>query len=165
MSTAELEKMERVKWKNKESAIRKLEKNGKVDPLELIEAAMDHRHPCHNDFTWDVEAAARERWRDQARALIRQCKFEVIVEDVGNPVCMYVPSGDDDAVFVSLPKIRSKSQASAVVLAEVAMLHGNASRAYGIALAKTNIVGADIVAQLMSIRDQVAALKAELAEE
>ena len=78
---------------------------------------------------------------------------------------MYVPSGDEDAVFVSLPKIRSKAQASAVVLAEVAMLLGNASRAYGIALAKTGIVGEDVVAQLKSIRDQIAALKEQFGEE
>lgn len=155
----------KVSWKEKEAAIRSLEKNGRVNPVELIEAARSPEHPCHSDFTWDVEQAAQERWRDQARELIRAVKFEVLVEEVGNRVCMYVPSGDDDAVFVSLPKIRSKSQASAVVLAEVAMLLGNASRAYGIALAKTNIVGDDVVAQLLSIRNQVAALKAELGEE
>lgn len=155
----------RVKWESKEAAIRALEKNGRVDPVELIEAARDPNHPCHSDFTWDIEQAAQERWRDQARELIRSVKFEVKVEDVGNAVCMYVPSGDEDAVFMSLPKIRSKAQASAVVLAEVAMLLGNASRAYGIALSKTNIVGAEVVAQLLSIRNQVAALKSDLGEE
>lgn len=155
----------KVSWKEKEAAIRSLEKNGRVNPVELIEAARSPEHPCHSDFTWDVEQAAQERWRDQARELIRAVKFEVLVEEVGNRVCMYVPSGDDDAVFVSLPKIRSKSQASAVVLAEVAMLLGNASRAYGIALAKTNIVGDDVVAQLLSIRNQVAALKDQIGEE
>ena len=51
------------------------------------------------------------------------------------------------------------------MLAEVSMLLGNASRAYGIALSKTNIVGADVVAALMSIRDQVAALKEQLGED
>ena len=155
----------KVSWKAKEAAIRALEKNGRVDPAELIEVARDPEHPCHSSFTWDIEQAAQERWRDQARELIRSVKFEVLVEDVGNRVCMYVPSGDDDSVFVSLPKIRSKSQASAVVLAEVSMLLGNASRAYGIALSKTNIVGADVVAALMSIRDQVAALKEQLGED
>lgn len=154
----------RVKWADKEAAIRSLESGGKIDPLDLIEAARDPGHPCHGDFTWDIEQAASERWRDQARELIRSVKFEVIVEDVGSRVCMYVPSGDEDAVFVSLPRIRSKSQASAVVLAEVAMLLGNASRAYGIALAKTNIVGADVVTQLKAIRELVATLKAELEE-
>ena len=154
-----------VSWEVKEAAIRALEKNGRVDPVELIEAARNPEHPCHDDFTWDVQQAAQERWRDQARELIRSVKFEVRVENIGNAVCMYVASGDDDAVFVSLPKIRSKAQASAVVLAEVAMLLGNASRAYGIALAKTGIVGEDVVAQLKSIRDQAAALKEQLGEE
>lgn len=154
----------KISWKEKEAAIRALEKNGRVDPVELIEAARSPEHPCHGDFTWDVEQAASERWRDQARELIRSVKFEVRVEDIGNAVCMYVPSGDEDAVFLSLPKIRSKSQASAVVLAEVSMLLGNASRAYGIALAKTGIVGADVVAQLKAIRDQVSVVKAGLEE-
>ena len=155
----------KVSWKEKEAAIRALEKNGRVDPLELIEAARNPEHPCHSDFTWNVKQAAAERWRDQARSLIRSVKFEIKVEDIGNAVCMYVPSGDEDAVFVSLPKIRSKAQASAVVLAEVAMLLCNASRAYGIALAKTGIVGEDVVAQLKSIRDQIAALKEQFGEE
>jgi len=152
----------KVSWKEIEAAIRALEKNGRVDPVELIEAARNPEHPCHSKFTWDVEQAAQERWRDQARELIRSVKFEVRVESIGNAVCMYVPSGDDDAVFVSLPKIRSKSQASAVVLAEVAMLLGNASRAYGIALAKTGIIGEEVVSQLKAIRDQIAAVKAGL---
>ena len=112
----------KVSWKEKEAAIRALEKNGRVDPVELIEAARDPEHPCHSKFTWDIQQAAEERWRDQARELIRSVKFEIKVENVGNAVCMYVPSGDEDAVFVSLPKIRSKSQASAVVLSNVPML-------------------------------------------
>lgn len=152
----------RVAWKDKEAAIRSLERGGKVDPLDLIEAARDPSHPCHSSFTWDVEQAAAERWRDQARALIRACKFEVLVEDVTTPVVQYVASPDDDATFISVPKIRSKGKASSVVLAEIRMLHGNAARAYGIALAKSRIVGTDIVAQLGAIRDQLASMLAEM---
>lgn len=154
----------RVAWKVKAAAIRSLENGGRVDPLDLIEAARDPIHPCHSDFTWDVEEAAAERWRDQARALIRQCKFEVIVEDVGTPVVQYVPTGDEDAVFVSLPKIRSKSDATAIVLAEIAALHGLASRVYGIFLAKRGIVGDVVVSQIESVRDLIAAVKSGLEE-
>jgi hypothetical protein len=57
----------KVSWKEKEAAIRSLESGGMVDPLSLIEAARNEDHPCHGDFTWDVEQAASERWRDQAR--------------------------------------------------------------------------------------------------
>ena len=152
----------KISWKEKERAIRSLESKGKINPLDLIEAARDPDHPCHSDFTWDVETAAAERWRDQARALIRACKFEVLVEDVGERVVQYVPSGDDDALFLSLPKIRSSEKTSEVVLAEVSMLLGLASRVYGIALAKQGIVGAVVVSQLGSIRDQVAEIKANM---
>ena len=60
----------KVSWKAKEAAIRALEKNGRVDPAELIEVARDPEHPCHSSFTWDIEQAAQERWRDQAREFL-----------------------------------------------------------------------------------------------
>lgn len=149
-------------WAEKEAAIRSLERKGKVDPWKLLEAARDPRHPCHEDFTWDIEQAASERWWDQARKLIRTCKCQILVdEDVTEPVCQYV-SSPDEPLFLSLPKIRSKETSSTVVATEVAALLGSAARAYGIALAKQDIVGATTVATLKSIRDQVAELKAEL---
>ena len=155
-----------VKWAEKEAAVRVLESNGRVDPLELIEAARAPSHPCHGDFTWDVEQAAAERWRDQARAVIRKCKFEVLVDEtITERVVRYVESPeDDDPSFVSLPKMRSATKVSAVMASEVAMLCGNACRVYGIAVSKSGIVGVDIVQQLGAIRDQLAAMKAELSE-
>ena len=151
-------------WKDKENSIRSLESGGKIDPLQLIEAARDPSHPCHGDFTWDLDLAAAERWRDQARKLIRAVGFEVQVDDVTTPVVQYVSSNDEESVFVSLPKIRSKGKMSAVLLAELRMLHGSASRVYGIALAKQAIVGEDVSAQLGVIRDQLAELKAGMEE-
>jgi hypothetical protein len=111
-----------------------------------------------------VEAAAAERWRDQARALIRACKFEVMVEEVGQKVVCYVPSGDEDSMFVSLPKVRNRAFVDSLLLAEVGMLHGLAARVYGIGLAKQGMVGHEVVAKLGSIRDQLAAVKSELEE-
>jgi hypothetical protein len=151
-------------WKEKEAAIKALERGGKVNPLDLIQAARSPDHPCHNDFTWDIQAAAEERWRDQARAMIRQCKFEVVYEDITTPVVQYVPSGDDETVFLSLPKIRSSSKVSLVLSAELRMLHGLASRVYGIALSKQNIVGTSVVSELEAIKNQLAALKESMEE-
>lgn len=153
-----------IAWKDKENAVRALEKKGKVDPAELIEVARDPSHPCHADFTWDVDTAAAERWRDQARLLIRRCKFEVIVDDVTQPIVRYVESPEDDKVFSSLPKIRSTSKVSSVMLRELSMLHGNAARVCGIATSKAGIVGDAVVIELRSIRDQVAFLKDSLSE-
>ncbi len=151
-------------WKAKEAAVRALENNGTVDPADLITAARNPNHPCHDDFTWDVEAAAMERWRDQARRLIRKCKFAVVVEDITTPVVRYVESPGDEPLFVSLPKIRSTSKVSGILSTELAMLHGNAARVYGIALSKSGIVGADVVGRLEVIRDQLAEMKESVAD-
>ena len=153
-----------VKWSDKESAVKSLQRNGRVDPADLIEAARAESHPCHADFTWDIGQAASERWRDQARKIIRQCKFEVIVEDVTTPVVSYVPSPDEDYTFVSTRKLRSKSDTSYVMVSEVTMLCGLASRVYGIALAKQGIVGVDVVNTLEIVRDTLSGLKSELTE-
>lgn len=95
-----------AKWTDKEAAIKALERGGRVDPNDLIKAARNPDHPCHGDFTWDVDQAASERWRDQARYLIRQCKFEVLVEDHGpRSVTYYVSEAGETDVFQSLPKM------------------------------------------------------------
>lgn len=151
-------------WAEKEAAIRKLERGGRIDPVHLINAAKDPNHPCHDDFTWDIQAAAEERWRDQARSIIRKCKFDVVFEQVTTPVVQYVSGGDDDTTFLSLPRIRSSSKVSSVLSTELKMLHGLASRVYGIALSKQAIVGSGVVSELGLIRDQLGVLKSSMDE-
>ena len=153
-------------WKDKEDAIRNLEVNGEVDPNDLIDAAREPSHPCHEDFTWDKDAAAVKQWRTEARKLIRAVGFLVKVEhcEVSVSVCQYVSSPDEELVFTSLPKMRSKGKVSIVMHKEVTALHGHAARAYGIALAKANLVGQDIVTQLQDIRDQIGIVKKGLEE-
>ena len=152
-----------VSWTLKERAIRSLERGGVIIPGELVEAARDEGHPCHQDFTWDVEEAAKERLHDQARALIRRVTFVIQVEDYGQSVCNYVPGQDlDKAVFVSLPKLRGKARVLQMLASEIAMLHGLSSRVYGIALSKQNIVGTDTVKQLQAVRGLLAGLKDDL---
>lgn len=152
-----------AKWAEKEAAVRALERSGMVDPNDLIKAARHPGHPWHDGFTWDVTQAAAERWREQARAIIRQLHFEVLVEEVGVSVVAYVPNPDkDDHRFASLPKIRSKVKVSLVLAAEIHQLVGVAGRVYGIAVSKQNIVGAGVVTKLRMIRDMVAKLEAEL---
>ena len=150
-----------IRWADKEAAIRSLEKNGRISPDDLVAAARAKGHPCHGDFTWDLKKAARERWRDQARGLIRRVRFEVEIAEATERVVMYVPDdGDgDEHVFRSLPRIRSRIQAGGVLAAEVAQLCGAASRAYGIALAKQALVGPAAVDQLRAIRDLAAELR------
>lgn len=155
-----------VSWETKEKSIRALERNGVVRPQDLIEAARDASHPCHGDFTWDVEKAAQERWWDQARALIRQCSFEVQVEEVGERVVNYVSNGDsDDPVFVSVPKLRGKGKVVAMMLAEISMLHGIVSRVYGLALSKEGILGSGVSVRLKAIKTELRGMKDDLSDE
>ena len=151
-----------AKWADKAAAIRKLEKGGTVDPNDLIKAAKAANHPCHEDFTWDVKTAAAERWRDQARGLIRRVEFVVTVDEATERVVQYVPNDGDEHQFRSLPKVRSKSVVGSLIASEVAMLHGLAARVYGIALAKQGIIGEDKVDVLRMVRDELAKLKVEL---
>ena len=63
-----------------EGALRDLYKrHGRLDPVDVVEAARDPRSVLHNRFEWnDTEAAAK--WRlEQARNLIRSVKIEVEV--------------------------------------------------------------------------------------
>ena len=152
----------KIPWAVKEAAIRSLEAGGKVDPADLIKAARKPSHPCHGDFTWDVDAAAEERWRDQARALIRTCSFEVQVEEVGQRVVNYVASGDDDSLFVSVPKLRGKNKIQALFLSEVAMLLGNASRVVGLATAKSGLIDVEILLPMEEIQRRIRAVKESL---
>jgi hypothetical protein len=149
-----------VKWADKEAAIKALEKNGRVDPNDLIRAARDKDHPCHGDFTWDVDRAAEERWRDQARWLIRQCKFEVVVQDLGpRNVTYYVANEGKDDTFDALPKMRSASAVRNVLDSELASLHGIASRVLGIAEAKRAMVGDKTVKALREVCEIVEGIR------
>jgi hypothetical protein len=154
--------------KAKYEAVRALEHNGGVRPHDLVEAARDPDHACHNDFTWDVEEAARERWHDQARAIIRSFSFTVEIKDVGTAsVSYYVPDpsskdADDepqrDSMFRSVTSIRTKNDSRALFKSEVKQLLGLVSRVYGIAVAKRRLLDDDTVDTLQTVRDLVRGL-------
>lgn len=151
-------------WKEKAAAIKALERQGVVDPLDLVNAAKDPKHPCHDDFTWDIEQAANERWRDQARAVIRKVHFYVQVDETTERVVNYMPCEDaeETPVFRSVMTIRSKGTAKAILVSELSQLIGNVSRVRGYALAKQGVVGEGPAIGLGEIRDAITAMKSEL---
>lgn len=60
------EEMERIK----------LAHNGRLDPEFVVDAMLaDEASPLRPHFTLDVQAAARERWEDQASFLIRSIEL------------------------------------------------------------------------------------------
>lgn len=51
--------------------------DGHVDPDVVVAAAQDPRCILHDEFSWDLEEAAKQCWRDRAQALIRYVKLEI----------------------------------------------------------------------------------------
>lgn len=141
----------------KQEALKELERGGRIRPDDLIRVARDPNHPCHEDFTWDDAKAAEERRHDQARALIRCFRYEV--ELVGGEkvaVPCYIPDpSQESGDFVNVPKLRKQSDIVAMFDAELRQLLGVASRVLGIAESKREVVGADVVGKLLSIRNAI----------
>jgi hypothetical protein len=61
--------------------IRELYKDhGRITPDIVIEDAKNPDSPLHDQFEWNVEAAAMEAWRDTARRLIRSVRIVIQTE-------------------------------------------------------------------------------------
>lgn len=77
-----------------EKALAEIAASGELIPDRVVEAARDPASALHAYFTWDNDEAAK-RWRaEQARALIRSVKIEVIVEERAIVVPRYVHDPD-----------------------------------------------------------------------
>lgn len=68
-------------------------RDGKLDPDMIWQEARAYPegHPFHDYFTWDVSEAARKRWVDEARMLIRTVRFEVQTTRFTASVPLFVP--------------------------------------------------------------------------
>jgi hypothetical protein len=72
---------------------------GDIPTLAVIEAARPPDSPLHPGFTWDVEQAARERWTDQARNIIRSVvrhRMPTDAPEAPRIIQCYVAIGDRD---------------------------------------------------------------------
>lgn len=69
----------KAEWDN---LAKKLGRN--PSPAEIVEAARRPKHPLHACFTWDVAAAAKAHWIDQAQSLIRHLRVTFTAGPVVN---------------------------------------------------------------------------------
>ena len=89
---------------------------------------------------------------------------QVTYDEVTHPVVQFVSSGDEEGNFISLPKIRSRSDVHELMLREVGQLLGVAARVHGIAVSKEGVLGKDFVQKIAGVRNQLAAIKEGLQE-
>jgi len=138
------------------------DKHGRLAPAIVEEEARPEDSPGHPYFTWDDAEAASAFRLEQARTLIRRVKFEVWYEDEPMRVVLYVAEPDaDEAMYLSVPKIRQKGQAVGVMAAELARILGNVNRSLGIARVKAAQLPAGIPDGLEVVRQQVESLLAD----
>ena len=135
---------------------------GRLSTSVVLAEAESPGSPLHEFFEWNDTVAGEAYRLDQARALIRQVKFEVVVEAVTVRSVRYVSEPNDDtSMYVSQPRIRSREHASSVMAAELARLLGNVDRTLGIARIQAAILPDDIAGTLEAVRQSVSDMLAE----
>lgn len=101
--------------------LRQLEDESGFLDLELvIDDARDPNSPMHDQFTWDVNQAAMERWKDQARAMIRSVRYTEQTTKVELDVSHYVSVSQktERAGYMSLDSVRTQKDLSEDVFNE-----------------------------------------------
>lgn len=134
-------------------ALKALEKDGRLTPNAVVEAAKDKASPLHEFFQWDNKKAA-EAWRiEQARNLIARAKVVYTVEHKSITAVAYVrdpsaPSGEQG--YVSITRLRSDAQAAHEAVA------AEFSRAASL------LARAKEIAAVLSCKDEVSRIHGEV---
>lgn len=119
--------------------LKKLESSrGRLDPVDVIDAARPATSPLHACFDWSDREAA-DKWRiAQARDLIRRIKIVVEVNSREVRTVAYVrdtSTAEGEAGYVSTMRI-TKTDMDATIADEIARILGNIERTVSILLAK-----------------------------
>jgi len=90
-----------------------LEKNGRLTPEQVVEAATDKKHPLHGEFEWNNKKAGHLYRMEQARTLIRSVR---LVRGEGASVVREIAyvrdqsKGNRDQGYISVPRLRNEKE-------------------------------------------------------
>lgn len=108
----------------------RLQKEGRGEPSDVVEAARSPKSPMHAQFEWDDSKAAEAHRLEQARYLIRS--IEVVYSEVGGgevaAKAFHVVQGEKSRSYAPVFVERQQSQISEVVERERAVLAGCRAR-------------------------------------
>lgn len=93
--------------------------DGKITPLQLVEAAQDTDSPLHGYFEWDDTEAAQKYREAQARTLLRSCEIKFTVNNRKISVPSYVRDPEADSMaqgYVQTTTIKTDEDAAREVL-------------------------------------------------
>lgn len=113
------------------------DKQGRLTPMGVLDAAQDNDSPLHGFFEWDDSVAAKE-WRvEQARDLIRRVKIVVTVDEVEYKVVKYIRDAEapeSHQGYIETLRIKKKNVA-ATLKDELGQVIGLLARVKGIVAA------------------------------
>ena len=95
------------------------ENGGVLTPSMVVEDAKDRDSPLHDQFEWNLRAAAMQRWLDRARELIRSVRIDVRTDTSVVRVPAYVrdPRADDRSQgYVGTASLRTDADLARVAI-------------------------------------------------
>jgi hypothetical protein len=150
------------------AALRELEdRNGRLTPEIVFEAAKEKAHALHKFFDWNKASAAEKYNLIVARDLIRTVVYTRVIDDHGAVIPRSAPAYVRDPAaspaeqgYIALRKIIANSpSARQIMLAEIARVEAHLARALAVAEA---IGFAD---QVNDVIERVVKLKAQVERE
>lgn len=108
-----MQPMEKEKEEAIHAVLTQLEKRGRLTPDHTIEEARNPKSPLHEEFTWDVQAAALITWRAQARALISRFEINVVVRQTEYRIQEFVEApgkAGREQGYIAFTRIKDKKQ-------------------------------------------------------
>lgn len=112
------------------------DKFGRIDPDRVWQAARDPKHVLHKEFPWDLETAARQRWRARACELIREIRVIVVIEDrkIAAPAYVHDPRELLPSAYIKTMRVaKDEDLAERNLLEELARIEGAVVRARSLA--------------------------------
>ena len=121
-------------------ALRKLEKDGRLNKHDVVDAARDPKSALHRHFTWSDKRCGELHRAEEALSLIESYHVQmVIVDQVIDDLPFYVndPSKTaKDPGHIALPKLQEDRRLGLIALRnEAERVHSALTRARGIAVA------------------------------
>jgi hypothetical protein len=120
-------------------ALRKLEKEGKLNKYDVVEAARDPKSPLHRHFTWSDKRCGELRRADEAMRLVESYRLEIVVVDevVSTPYYHRDPDrAGNEAGYIALPKLQEDKRLALLTLKmEAERVRSALTRARNIAVA------------------------------
>ena len=136
------------------------DRQGRLTPEQVIEAARDESSALHACFEWDNDAAA-DKWRiEQARELITRVRIEIMYQERTIKVVNYVRDPGKtpaDPGYQALMKIRARGAAE-LLTDELDRITALIERVIGIATARAREMPG-VAAELAGIKAQIDSMK------